>query len=432
MKQHFTKLLLLTLALTCILSLLTSCKQEEPPANDPVESSTQAPDTTKGEETPAPVEPSDFERYVSNTSASTGHNSVLKSDTPVTETFRATFPLQKYGSLDYKFFFSNNVNSTYGSGATAYREMPTQSYVIESAFVGTTHDQWILREFADKQALLFGGQTSRTVEAGESFWSDEVSINVAEGEYLVFEWTVTYTLIPSTKISTTMAGMKLTNASRYQFSVASDVPMPDLIGCDRGAKLRVGFIGDSITMGEFAGATTADKATYEFWVAQIADGLGEDVSVWNLGLGYARGDDAANSPSWLYKAKQCDVVGICFGVNDINSGAYGASDPATKDELIEDISKIASELKAAGVEVIIFSTPPYTFGSDAKFDIWRESCAALETLAEQNGYAFFDMASYLGKEDAPHEPAFGGHPNNVGCTKVAEGFLAANLIKIPE
>ncbi len=431
MKKIATKLLLFVLALACTLSLLVSCRKEEPPTDEPTDSSTPAPETTPAPEQP-PVEPSDFERYVSNTSAPTGHNSALKSETPVTESFRATFKVQEHGKFDYKFFFSNHVNSTYASGADSYREMPTQPYVIESAFVGTTHDQWVMRDFDDKQALLFGSQPSRTVAAGETFWSDAISVNVPEGEYLVFEWTVTYTVIPATKISTTMAGMKQTNPSRYQFTATSDIPMPDLIGCDRDAKLRLGFIGDSITMGEFSGATTSDKATYEFWAAKIAEGLGEDVSMWNLGLGYARGDDAANSPSWLYKAKQCDVVGICFGVNDINSGAYQSSDPATKDELIADISKIASELKAAGVDVIIFSTPPYTFGSDAKFDIWRESCAALKTLAEQNGYAFFDMASYLGKENEPHQPAYGGHPNNVGCTKVADGFLAANLIKIPE
>ena len=435
MKKTFTKLLLLVLALACTLSLLASC--HEPSDKDDVTSSTSAPetseaDTTTAEPAPTPAEPTDFERYASNTSAPTGHNSALKSNEPVTETFRATFKVQEHGAFDYKFFFSNNVNSTYASGENSYREMPTQPYEIESAFVGTTHDQWIMREFSNKTALSFDGEKSRSVDAGETFWSDTVSINVPEGQYLVFEWTVTYTLIPSTMISTTMAGMKQSNPSRYQFSPTANIPMPDLVGCDRGAKLRLGFIGDSITMGEFSGATTADKATYEFWAAQIADGLGVDASVWNLGLGYARGDDAANSPSWLYKAKQCDVVGICFGVNDINSGAYGTTEPATKDEILADVSKIASELKEAGVEVIIFSTPPYTFGNDAKFEIWRESCAALKTLAEENGYAFFDMASYLGKEDAPHEPAYGGHPNNVGCTKVAEGFLAAELVKIPE
>ena len=355
MKRSMTKLLLLVLALACTLSLLASCKAD-PPADNPPDASTPAPETTPAPE-PPPVVPSDFERYVSNTSAPTGNNSALKSDTPVTETFRATFPVQKHGQFDYKFFFSNHVNSTYASGENAYREMPTQPYVIESAFVGTTHDQWVMRDFEGKQALRFDAQTSRTVAAGETFWSDAVSVNVPEGEYLVFEWTVTYTVIPSTKISTTMAGMKQTNPSRYQFTATGDIPMPDLVGCDRGAKLRLGFIGDSITMGEFAGATTSDKATYEFWAAKIADGLGEDVSMWNLGLGYARGDDAANSPSWLYKAKQCDVVGICFGVNDIESGAYGTDRSATKEELVADIAAIAAELKAAGVEVIVFSIP---------------------------------------------------------------------------
>ena len=445
MKSFAIKLLLLVLALTCMLSLLPSCDSEpsEPPkpvdaAPEPSEpeapSDPEAPSTPETP-TPTPVVLTDFERYPSNTSAPTGHNSALKSDTPVTETFRATYKVQEYGKFDYKFFFSNNINSTYASGADTYRDMPTALYRIESAYVGTSRNLWVAGEFDNKQPVLFGGQTVRAVKPKETFWSDPISIDVAQmnsTNYLVFEWTVTYTVIPSTKISTTMAGMKQTDPTKYRFYAASDIPMPDLIGADRGAKLRIGFIGDSITMGEFSGATTSSKATYEFWAAQIADGLGEDVSVWNLGLGYARGDDAANSPSWLYKAKQCDVVGICFGVNDINSGAYQTHDPATKDEILADITKIAEELEAAGVEVIIFSIPPYTFSNQQKIDIWRESNVALKALATEKGYKFFDFAAPLADASAPEVPLYGGHPNNVGCTKVAEAFLAAGLITIPE
>ena len=437
MKAILKKALIFTLALACVLSALVSCDKTVPSADEvPNEQTNPTPETPVTED---PKVLTDFERYVSNTSAATGHNWMLTSESSVTETFRAIYKVQEAGQFDYKFFFSNNVNSTNNDCPGSYREMPTHPYVIESARVGTTsrdNDTRALKTIGTGQDLSFGGQASRSVEPKECFWSDAISINVPQNQYLIFEWTVTYTAIPATEIGTTMRGLKK-NANNSMFSETRSVPMPDLIGCDRGVKVRVGFIGDSITMGAFSGATTSSKATYEFWAAKVAEGLGNDASVWNLGLGYARGDDAANSESWLYKAKQCDVVGICFGVNDINSGVYGSSNPATAQELVEDVSKIASELEAAGVKVIIFSTPPYTFSSDSKFEIWRQACAGLKELAEQKGYDFFDIAAHLGKEDAPHLPAYGhnpndGHPNNVGCAKVAEAFLAANLIKIPE
>lgn len=443
MKKLMIQCLLLVLTFSCLLPLMASCKGQ-PPAPEPSTPAPSEPSTSAPSEPSTPNEPSnpnepttpvvltDFERYQSNTSAPTGHNSALFSDTPVTETFRAIYKVQEYGKLDYKFFFSNNVNSTYAGGASSYRDMPTKSYVIESAYVGTNRSPVAARAMDNKQSLLFGGETSRTVEPKETFWSDAISVNVPNNHFLIFEWTVTYTMIPSTKISTTMIGMKQTDPSKYEFTTTADLPMPDLIGADRGAKVRIGFIGDSITMGEFSGATTADKATYEFWGAQIADRLGEDASVWNLGLGYARGDDAANSPSWLYKAKQCDVVGICFGVNDINSGAYQTNRPASKEELVADIAAIAAELEAAGVEVIIFSTPPYTFSNDEKIEIWRTANMALKALAEEKGYPFFDFAASLADASAPEVPLYGGHPNNVGCTKAADAFMAAELIKIPE
>ena len=204
--------------------------------------------------------------------------------------------------------------------------------------------------------------------------------------------------------------------------------MPILVGAKRDNALRVAFIGDSITMGIVSGA----PKSYAGWAAKITEGLGTSVSAWNLGLGYARADDAVHSESWVDKAKQNDVVIICFGVNDINSGPYQHSGQRTAAQIRDDIKTIAAEIASAGAEVIIFSTPPYTYANSTKIAVWQELCGLLEELAENEDYKFFDFASYLWQENDHTQPAYGGHPNAEGCAKVAEAFLASGLIEIPE
>lgn len=432
MKQYITRMGILLLALLCMLSsVLTGCTQTPPTSTDGTEQTT-APDGTDEPNASVTEEPeampdekvlTDFERYASNTAAPTGHNAVRRSATPVTETFRAAFALQEYGELAYKLFFSNRVDSTWESGADSYRNMPTKPYTIESAYVGTYEHGMVTRDLNNLTPVTFAGEARRTVMAGESLWSDELVLNVPQGHYLVFEWTVTYTLIPATIRGNTYSAFWRTNEEGARFnSVGGNdpIPLPDLIGCDRGAALRVGFMGDSITMG-----TGADD---RFWVAQVSESLGADVSVWNLGLGYARAEDAAYSASWLYKAKQCDVVGICFGVNDINSGAYQRPYPRTAAEITADVAAIAAELAEAGVRVIIFATPPYTYSTAEKVEIWRQTTRSLQSMAADRGYDFFDFATPLGTKNDPSTPAYGGHPNAEGCRVVAEAFIASGLI----
>jgi hypothetical protein len=48
----------------------------------------------------------------------------------------------------------------------------------------------------------------------------------------------------------------------------------------------------------------------------LPEKLPERCSVWDLGIGYARAADAATDGEWLKRAKQCDKVHVCFGVND--------------------------------------------------------------------------------------------------------------------
>lgn len=450
-KTIFRRALLVMLVMTTGLGLLSGCAVQPDATPTPTPSETKTP-TGEGSATPTstpmatptasaepsdaspsasaggsddpPPAPSDFETYQSNVITPTGNNGVLTSKEAVTESFRGVFRVQETGKFNYKLYFSNNVDSTWGDGSENYRNMPTKPYKIISAFLGYANDMRGTGTIQGKQAVTFDGATERLVEAGEMLWSDAVPVEVPEGKFLIFEWTVEYTLIPCTRTNGTGVALKRKPFGTVMtFLRENDVPLPDRIACDRGCATRVAFIGDSITMGE---GTTAGMDAY--WAAQIAKGLGSSVSCWNLGLGYARANDAVNSPAWLEKAKNNDVVVLCFGVNDINSGAYKVGS-RTADQIAADIAYIADVCRKGGARVILFSTPPYTYASTTK-PKWAPLVEKIKALAEKEGYDFFDFAACLGKESDPSVPAYGGHPDDKGCAVVAERFLASGLIPI--
>ena len=418
-----------------VLAVLTCCALGGCTTETPDESSSPI-DTTLAPEadTSAPAEEttaevieevkSDFEIYQSNSITPSACNYALKSadGSPVRTTFKGVYKIQEYGELEYKFFFSNNVDSTFSNGSHSYRNMPTESYKIISATVGVSSKMTGAGDMQNPQTLTFDGNEGRDVAGGEMFWSDAITINVPDGYYLIFQWTVEYTVIAATNSEDSVCF--LYDDSKGKLTLATSAPMPALIGAKRENELRVAFIGDSITMG--IGAGTRD---HKFWVSQIADLAGTDISFWNLGLGYARADDAANSPAWLEKAKNNDVIVICFGVNDINSGPYQFSGQRSAEQITADINTIATACKEAGCEVIIFSTPPYTYSNSTKIGVWKELVVSLKALAEQNGYDFFDFAAILGSTDNPATPAYGGHPNATGCKAVAEAFMASGLLE---
>ena len=419
------------LVLTCfIMPMVLGCTPDASTDESSKDDTTLAPEpdtTAPEEETTAEVieeVKSDFEIYQSNSITPSACNYALKSadGTPVRTTFRGVYKIQEFGELEYKFYFSNNVDSTFSNGSHSYRDMPTEAYKIISATVGTSSKMTGMGDISNPQALTFGGNAGRDVAAREMFWSDPITLNVPEGQYLIFEWTVEYTVIAATNSEDSVCF--LYDDTKGRLIIATSAPMPALIGAKRENDLRVAFIGDSITMGIGAGSRD-----HRFWAAQITELAGTEISFWNLGLGYARADDAANSPAWLEKAKNNDVIVICFGVNDINSGPYQFSGQRSADQILADINTIATICKEAGCEVIIFSTPPYTYSNATKIGVWQELTGKLKTLAEQKGYDFFDFAAVLGSPSNPATPAYGGHPNATGCKAVAEAFMASGLLE---
>ena len=375
-----------------------------------------------------------LETYQSNTIAATGNNGVLTSSTLTTKRYRAIFKAQEYGELEYSLMFSNNVDSTWGSSSSPTCTPDTQAhpYRIVYAKLGVGTD--VTADMTSVVDLTFDGNAKKTVKAGEVYWSDPVALNLSKGEMIVFEWEVEYDLIPATNICGTFFGATY-DAVTGQYSSTSygTVPLPDLIGAKRENEVRMAFLGDSITMGQGAGS-----ATYKFYAAQVTDLVGKDVSCWNLGLGYARANDLLHSKVWLEKAKQNDIVVVCLGTNDVNSGTYLDADRSAS-EIYADILAICDELERAGCEIILLSTPPFGYSSDAKKQTCLELGGYLSELAETREYDFIDTVALLGRNDdmaTSKYPASSSdfHPNALGCEVLAQAFVNQGIIEpaLPE
>ena len=410
----------------------------ESPAETPVETPEETPESTHEStpaETPEETEPveepvaNNFEKYRSNIAYGTGNNTMVYGANNQKElaTFRAVFPVEEYGEFEYKLYFSNNMDGS-SSGFSNYPDMPTADYKIHYAALRTTTDMRGTKNLTDPVVITFDGQKTRDVKAKEMFWSDAVTLNVPEGSYLVYEWTVEYTRIPATIVASTYYTYKAnTTADKFPKvpTAASATPMPDLIGCTRDG-IRLTFIGDSITMGTGSGAYQ-----HSFWVRQISDRLGTGYCVWNLGLDSGRANDVIRGTSWKEKLKNTDILSICLGVNDIGSifgGTQGSGTSIGYAPIINSIKQIAAMAEEAGAEVIIFSIPPFNF-TGASYDKWVKVNEGLRQLAEEKGYKFFDFAAILGDPDDPAKCIYGDHPNKEGCTAVAEAFIEQGILE---
>ena len=372
--------------------------------------------------------------YQSNTIAATGNNGVLTSNGLTTKRYRAIFKAQEYGELEYSLMFSNNVDSTWGGSASPTCTPDTQAhpYRIVYAKLGTGTD--VTADMTGSVDLTFGGNTKKTVKAKEIYWSDPVTLNVQKDEMIIFEWEVEYDLIPATNICGTFLCATYDAATgAYTSTSYGTVPLPDLLGAKRENEVRMAFLGDSITMGQGAGA-----ATYKFYAAQVTELVGKDVSCWNLGLGYARANDLLHSRAWLEKAKQNDIVVVCLGTNDVNSGTYLDADRDAQ-EIYADILAICDELESAGCEIILLSTPPFGYGSEQK----KASCLSLgemlSALAEEREYDFIDTVALWGTAGdmaTSKYPASSSdyHPNALGCEILAQAFVNQGIIEpvLPE
>ncbi|MBQ4050592.1 MAG: SGNH/GDSL hydrolase family protein [Oscillospiraceae bacterium] len=346
-----------------------------------------------------------YERFSSDCTAGSAAQVLTRFEKPVERTGRVWYRLS-HGGENYALLFTNTVDSTFSDGSVSKANDPGGEWEILSMRVGLCPawgeepENWV--------KVTFDGKGEKTVSSPGPFTTDPIALSAKGGEYLCYEITLRGCVFPyheEITLSTRMTQDGVTTESR-QF------PVPVMIGSDRKITKRVGIIGDSITQG-----CGTEYDSYTHWAAKIAEELPSDVSVWDLGIGYARGYDAATDKGWLARAKTCDEVNVCFGVNDLNRGR-------TAEELICDLRTIIRSLQAAGCRVTLFTVPPFDQQGSAK-ENWYAANKVIREELSREADDFFDFAAVLGLP-APdeHRAPFGGHPNAEGCLKAAKAYLA--------
>lgn len=370
-------------------------------------SSKESSDTSTKPEKPV----TDFTTYVSNTVVLTGNNFYIEKAENIT--YRAYLPVEEYGELEYKFFFTNMVDSTYAKGKDAFVGKDGGAYTVSNAVIadgGTSTEDKI----TNRTPVTFGGKETKEVAADESYWSDPVTMNIPEGHYMVWEWTVSGEGIPCNKMSSLTSTASSADGETFEF--CDEIPLPQIIGAKRDVKHTVAAIGDSITQG-----CQTEQMKYEFWASKISTQLGSDVAFFNCGLGWARASDAASNENWLSRVSQYDTVIVAFGTNDIVSGKYGGK-KSSAEEIDEYLDAIVSYLTEKGCDVILFNAPPQNF-KETNEGIRTALNEKIPAIAEKYGAKFFDFSALLSTEDEPGKAVYGGHPNGEGGTVVADAFV---------
>ena len=334
--------------------------------------------------------------YASDCTAGCGNQLLTCLEQSVTKTGRCWFRLS-HGGGNYALLFSNQIDSTYDDGSISRVNDVGGDWTIENLRVGLCPgwgeepERWY--------AVTFDGCEKRQVSGKEPFVTDPIPLDAKAGAYLCYEMTVTGSCYPYHEEAV------------LHIRPDKQIPLPLMIGCDRKISERIGFLGDSITQG-----CGTQEDSYTHWVAKIAEKLPENISVWNLGIGYARASDAATDGGWLARARKCDTVHVCFGVNDVLRSRRAEA-------ILEDLRTILTGLKAAGCRVILLTLPPFDLEGEQKRQ-WQTVNAVIRQTLWKEADGLFDIAAVLG-QSAPNENLciYGGHPNAEGCRMVAEAYL---------
>ena len=337
-----------------------------------------------------------YETYTSDCTAGCGNQLLTRLEKPVTKTGRCWFKLS-HGGQQYSLLFSNRIDSTYDDGSISRAGDIGGDWSVDAIKVGLC--KGLLEEPPVWYEVSFGGEKTKNVSGDMVFAADPIPLNAKAGDWLCYEITLTGSCYPYHEEAV------LTMRPDKQ------IPLPLMIGCDRPVETKIGFLGDSITQG----CGTEDDS-YTHWVAKIAERLPENCSVWDLGIGYARANDAASNDGWLNRARQCDLVHVCFGVNDVLRGRKA-------EEILQDLQTIVTKLKAAGCKVILLTLPPFDLEGDILLQ-WRQVNAAIRESLHKEADGLFDIAAVLG-QPAPndHLCIYGGHPDAAGCQAVADAYI---------
>lgn len=357
--------------------------------------------------------------YVSNTVAGTGNNFIISFHDTKVHTFRFQIKPLYTGNLTWRFWYQNSVDSTFDDGSIAYAGMPGGRWEIVSASVTTGFGE------EDKEFLpvTFEGSRQKTICPKESFWSDPVGLLVKEGESLIFSWALralapeeNIPMSPDSQVFCARAdGDRSGQHGMTGFQEDVYAPKPNLFAVKKNGLKHLCFLGDSITQGLHTGVNE-----YAFWAAKIAEEIKGQFACWNLGMGFARAADAAGNGPWLYKAKQCEIVILCLGVNDLLHGR------ATAQTVLNNLQKIVELLLAYNkdCQIILFTIPPLD-DPELCYNDWKLINQVIQAGKIKGLSGTFHIAGSLGYPfPMDYKARFGGlHPDGNGGSAVAQSFL---------
>ena len=338
-----------------------------------------------------------FEKYTSNTTAGSTTQRLFKSDGQP-HTGRVFYKVFAGGEYEYAFLFTNITDSTFADGEETHRNQLGDSWDILRMRVAVCDEAQNNIPETAFHTLTFKGLEQKEVNPGEFFCTDGVRLNAKKDQYLCVETVFCGEWIPYHHESVIASYLQTDNGWDFtQF-----VPFASMVGCDRPVKQRIAYWGDSITQG-----CGTDNNSYTHWNAVLSELLGEENAYWNIGIGYARANDAATDGAWMFKAKHNDVAIVCLGTNDMMRH--------TEDQTRADLLYIVTQLKQAGVKVIVQTLPP--FGYEGEYvDKWKRLNAYIKTdLAKVADLVTDVVPSLWVSEELAHMPKYDGHPNAEGC-----------------
>ena len=366
----------------------------------------------KSERQPSAPEESEkqdfFSRFVSCTAAGSGSQNWFGADPGQIITCRVYYRLSR-DTDDCALLYSNLIDSTYADGSHSHANFVPGYWTIHSLRAGRV-SACGMEEPAEPEfftQVTFGGQTEKRVNPGELFSCDPFRFPARKGEYMCVEMAFSGAKVPC-HTESLLPAFRFADGS---WTHSTEIPFPCMVAAKRKGETRLGFIGDSITQG----IGTPDNS-YTHVAARVQEALGEGVAVWDLGLGYGRGHDAALDGSWLYRARQNDVMCVCFGVNDL----FQLGDAEL---LKKDLTYIVRALKQAGLKVLLQTVPPFDYAPEFR-ERWLSVNDHIKTELAKEADAVFDCVPMLSRgSDTPWLSRYGAHPDAEGNAAWAEKLL---------
>lgn len=348
--------------------------------------------------------------FVSNTLASNGNQTWLVSENAEKVQCGMVFiKVFKGGTFPYVFAYSGIIDSTFAGGISSVCNDVCPLWKIHSlGYIVTDTPEPYEAEKNEFRPLTFDGNISKYIDGEKIVHTDPTEITAQKGQLICLKTSFSGERVPYHEESIIAIYKRNDDGS---WDLSPKVPLPIFTGVKREVKKKIAFLGDSITQG-----IGTDFNSYLHYAALVADKTGDEYGFWDLGIGYARGADAATDGIWLEKAKHNDIITVCFGVNDMFQGR-------TVEQIISDLQKITDLLQSAGLKVIIQTVPPFDYDEHYEI-IWKKVNDFIRNELSEKADGFIDNVKFLCADgDNSPKSKFGPHPNNEGNYIWAEALV---------